>query len=103
MYAGFNTIKPHAVLKSSRAGYEQLPESVHVSPIRIEEKAKSKLSNHRRIQYQNCAIWAKKHNKNGDFFLQQLGHIDEDTLKGVKNKERFSRAILEDIAKRIGH
>jgi hypothetical protein len=58
----------------------------------------SSISNKKRLEYEHCLTWAKKHHKQGDFFARQLGKLDsgEKDLSPVLN-----RSLIEEIGKKV--
>ena len=99
LYSGFKAIHPEPIIQQKEEHNledEELPAQKAVTALR--PKSKSHLTNHRRLEFEHCLSWARKHNKNGDFFEQQLG-------KG-ENRERtktpvMNRSLIDDIGKRI--
>ena len=49
---------------------DQLPSQ---SSVQATHKHASLISNRKRIEYENCLNWAKKHNKKSSFYENQLG------------------------------
>ena len=58
----------------------------------------SSLSHKKRVEYEHCLSWAKKHKKQGDFFAKQLGKLErgEKDLNPVLN-----RSLIEEIGKKV--
>lgn len=99
LYAGFKAVQPHPVLahhpQQPHPDQQLVPQkSVAVPPPR----AVSSLSHRKRLEYENCLTWARKHHKNGEFFARELG-------KFSKNEHRAapvaSRSLIDEIGKKI--
>lgn len=46
--------------------------------IQVTQKQASTISHRKRIEYENCLSWARKHKKKGQFYEHQLGkHLKE--------------------------
>ena len=56
------------------------------------------LSHKKRIEYENCLSWAKKHKKKGEFYEQQLG-------KHLKDKKEESinqgHSLMPEVQRRL--
>jgi hypothetical protein len=99
LYSGFRAIHPQPILAKDNA--PKLPDPaiaaqkmVVVPPLRNA----SSLSHKKRLEYEHCLSWAKKHQKQGDFFAQQLGKLEsgEKDLTPVLN-----RSLIEEIGKKV--
>jgi hypothetical protein len=89
LYSGFRAIHPQPILASNNA--PKLPDS-DIAPQKAvvvpPPRNTSALSNKKRLEYEHCLSWAKKHHKQGDFFARQLGKLDngEKDLSPVLNR-----------------
>lgn len=71
---------------------------IQKSIVAVRPKSKSHLPNHRRLEFEHCLSWAKKHKKNGDYFEQQLGKGDFQERVKTPN---LNRSLIDDIGKKI--
>ena len=63
-------------------------------------REKSNLANKKRVEFEHCLTWARKHQKNGDFFAEQLGKNQK-----MVNRERSlppNRSLIDEISKKVG-
>ncbi len=55
-------------------------------------KNTSGLSHIKRLEYEQCLSWAKKHHKKGDFFAKQLGKLER---KEVSDSPKGNRSLID--------
>jgi hypothetical protein len=99
LYSGFRAIHPQPVLDSSLAPHLPDPNlAPQKLPNAIPPRNLSSLSHKKRLEYEHCLSWAKKHHKQGDFFARQLGKLEgqREDLSPVLN-----RSLIDEIGKKV--
>jgi DNA-nicking Smr family endonuclease len=99
LYAGFKAVKPHPVLAHYQEEHHEEEELVSQKSVAAPPpRTVSSLSHRKRLEYENCLSWARKHQKNGEFFAKELGKFN-------KNEHRAppiaSRSLIDEIGKKI--
>ena len=79
MYSGFKAIHPDPLLDKPKPIAEEEDTPIHKIGSLAHTRNRSGLNNRKRLEYEHCLMWAKKHNKNGDFFAQQLGKFESNS------------------------
>lgn len=74
MYDKFKSIYAKPILEFSNLDIDENANQIaaHIS-MQLVEKPANSLNNRKRIQYENCLSWARKHKKKSDFYSNQLG------------------------------
>lgn len=73
LYQGFKNIHPEPILKRKQQKKDEEPLPPAKKVILENSREKGHLGKYKRLQYEHCLSWARKHNKNGDYFADQLG------------------------------
>jgi len=78
LYKGFKNIHPEPILKPKEPKQEEdmIPSTKKIAI--KSHRDRNSLSKHKRLEYEHCLSWAKKHNKNGEYFASQLGKNGRD-------------------------
>ena len=98
MVQNLGNVKIKPIVEKSQAAEEEPSKTYRSLQISNEKTKKNTLSHQKRIEFENCLSWSKKHRKNGSFYAEKLGKNVQVENKNASLEKR--KQILDSIHKR---